>query len=238
MDLKLWDKIEFHYKQATKYLWIQKDDPNWHKDTEKGLWHLLSAYNMAKESEEKKHLLYARILIMMHEEFSFCGCNEHNHFYKYVEPAIKEYNLSREIDKKEPTEKEWNKAKLHYDSLKYLIDSTNDNEEDFYRKNISLIENNEGLDKFNFYDSSLVSFELDRDSIFLRLEYCDEIICLSFENIYEVNVNTDPKSDRISEFYCYKQFGFENRIVFDIGFYKIVCEKISVTGWKFLKKWS
>ena len=209
MDLKLWNKIEFHYKQATKYLWIQKDDPNWHKDTEKGLWHLLSAYNMAKESEEKKHLLYARILIMMHEEFAFCGCNEHNHFCEYVEPAIKEYNLSREIDKKEPTEKEWNKAKLHYDSLKYLIDSTNDNEEDFYR-----------------------------NSIFLRLEYCDEIICLSFENVYEVNVNTDPKSDRISEFYCYKQFGFENRIVFDIGFYKIVCEKISVTGWKFLKKWS
>ena len=230
MNLELWDKIEFHYNQATKYLWIQRNDPNWHKDTEKGLWNLLTAYNMTIESEEKKHLLYARILIMLYEEFKSLYYSEKELFTKYVKPALEEYNLSRIEDKKEPTEKELNKAKQYYEHLKYLLGSIDENREASYENFISLIDNNELLKDFNFYDSMLLSFEFDKDSAILTLDYYGLVRSFKFDNIYKIEIDTDPVSDHINTFCCQRELYFENRIVVDIGFYKIVCEKISVIG--------
>ena len=218
MNLELWNKIEFHYNQATKYLWIQKNDSNWHKDIEKGLWHLLTAYKMTTESEEKKHLLYARILIMIYEEFRNLHYNESQLFTKYVKPALEHYNLSRTEDKEEPTEKEFNKAKQHYERLKFLLESTDENQEESYENFISLIENNEVLEDFNFYDSMLLSFEFDKDSAILTLDYYGLVRSFKFDNIYKIEIDTDPVSDHINTFCCYKELYFENRIVFDIGF--------------------
>ena len=110
-----------------------------------------------------------------------------------------------------------------YEYLEYML-GLEDGSDDSY----SLINGLDTIKKFYFHDAKPKRFKVIEDSAELDVQLYDVVsVRLKFKNIFDIQIRTDPICDYINEFYCYKNFDLPERIVFDIGFYKIVCEEIT-----------
>ncbi len=222
-----WQKIEKLYLSAKKCLYC----PNcgdWSMDEENGMYFLWSAYHEAKDSEEKDHLLYARILAMMDDkrqwyEFNLMpGKN-------YAKLALDEYLLAEKESPGTVPEKEMLRIKQRTDYLAYIDKHTKNNAE-CCENAYKLIEGIATVKGFCFHDSKPKSFEHGEKWAVLKLAYDEKLITLRFDDVFDIEVNIDPVCNWINDFYCYYEFCRNDVIVFDVGFYKITCRRISVAG--------
>ena len=54
------------------------------------------------------------------------------------------------------------------------------------------------------------------------------VVTFEFEGLVDIEVNGDPTTNWINDFYCYPAFHNKDLLKFDIGYYRILCEKIKV----------
>ena len=224
MDTGIWKTISDEYKAAKKCLWCPKHSGNWWRDDDGGMYHLWRAYHLATAAEEKDSLLYARILMMMNDEIH--NVYSHTRFHKYVEPAMAFYNKAIEAGDK-PCEKELEKARFYYNSLKYELEMTAETSEQ-YEKSYSMIPGLNEIEDFQFHDSKPLHFEHDSTSAKLVLKYDSVTVTFAFEGLVEIEVNGDPTVNWINDFYCYRAFHNDKLLKFDIGYYRILCENINI----------
>ena len=222
MNISKWLEIKSDYEIAKACLWCPRDAGEWHRDDTKGHFHLWKAYYTATQEEEKQNLLYARILIMMSEEDYENRFNNYNCFHRYISPAKEAYKKAIENNEIAP-EKEYDELIGKYNYLKYVLALEDGSEESY-----SMIHGLDKVEGFCFHDAKAKRFEVEVDKAELDIEHCGVVIRLIFKGVFDIQMNTDPVCDYINEFYCYKNFDIQERIVFDIGFYKIVCKEITV----------
>jgi len=221
MNHSKWLEIKDDYETAKFCLWCPKNVVTWKRNEELGYYHLWKAYYSAQQEEEKQNLLYARILIMMADEDSKHRFDNYTRFHRYIAPAKEAYE--RAIKNNEITpDKEYNELIKKYNYLKYMLALEDGSEESY-----SLIAGLNDIEDFCFHDAKPKRFVLNGDGAELVIEYYDLAVRLIFKGIFDIQISTDPICDYINEFYCYKHFVIPERIVFDIGFYKIVCEEIT-----------
>ena len=223
-----WETIIEHYKKARKCFWLPKNTKNWHRDDDNGYYHIWTAYHMAKESEEKEHLWYGRILYMMLSEHRFMYSN-YKLLHKFAIPMMEEFNLAIE-DGDSPTEKEFKTAKRYYDWLIY-DEKCHSNEYNGSDKSFQLIENGELLKEFDYIDSVPVHFEHNLDSAILKLKSGETVATFEFSDILEINLSGEPYSNWVEDFFCYPRRidkDGPNELIFEIDNYKIICKHIKV----------
>lgn len=216
-----WNEILTEYNKAKDALWCPKKG-NWRRDEENGLYHLLNAYHNACKNEPKNHLLFARILAMMADEYRFTTSNYYI-YHKYIEPSVSAYALAKKSGQL-PTDEELEKINFSANSLKYELDS----EEAPYKEQIKNIKGYEKLNGFDFHDSKPIYFEHTEKTAKLKLKYDNIVATFMFEDIYEIHVEGDPLTNWIDEFYCYPCFHNRKLFTLDVECYKIVCSSISV----------
>ena len=222
MNHSRWLEIKEDYEAAKLCLWCPKEAIPWKINEERGYYHLWKAYYAAQQEDEKQDLLYARILIMMADEDRRNRFDNYTRFHRYIAPAKEAYERAIK-NNDEFSDKEYEKLIRTYDYLKYMLDMEDGSEEAY-----SMISGlNEIEEPFCFHDAKPKRFEHIGDNAELDIEYHDTTVRLKFSGIFDIRIETDPISDYIGEFYCYRNFDILERIVFDIGFYTIVCEKIT-----------
>lgn len=220
---EIWTQILEDYKTACHALWNPEHHNNWSRDETKGYYHMWKAYYTALNAEEKEPLVFARILVMMGDKM-YHKQEDYTRLHKYYLPAKEQYELAIKAGLK-PSDKELEHMNLYTDMLIYQFECENKN----YYEHLSYIEGYEKLTDFGFHDSKVIFFSHDKTNAIMKLKYNSEkILELHFEDIYDIEIHTDPFCDWINEFYCYPLFSDKNRLRFDIGFYRIVCTKIFV----------
>lgn len=226
MDNNLWLEIEDHYKIAKKCLWGSETSGDWQRDEDQGKFHLWQAYYKAVNEEEKKPLLYARILLMM--------AHEQNHvtsyvrFNKYIAPAKEAYDQAIELGM-QPADKELARVRSWYESLKYELEKTADTPEQTEQA-YSLIPELNDIPEFAFHDSKPVHFEHNEKNARLSLKFHDITVTFEFTDLIDLQISCDPLTNWIVDFYCYRFLHAPGTIMFDIGSYKIMCKSISVVN--------
>ena len=180
------------------------------------------AYHHAMSSNTKEPLLFARILSMMASETRW-GTNDYDRYYKYIKPAHEAYQLAMNSDH-QPTEKEWERIKYEAESLSYELECQSLSDEE----QLMNIQGHEKLGGFQFHDSEPIHFEHSKDMALLVVRYNDITVTFHFEKVVDMKLSGDPLSCWIDDFYCYPCFHNKNLYVFDAGFYRIICERISV----------
>ena len=222
MNFSKWLEIESDYEVAKSCLWCPKEAIEWKRESERGYYHLWKAYYFAQQEDEKQDLIYARILIMMADEDRENLFNNYIRFHRYIAPAKDAYE--RAIQNNEVVcDNEYEKLIRTYNYLKYML-NMEDGSDESYSMICGL---NEIEELFGFHDAKPIRFEHIGDNAELDIKYHDTSVRLKFSGIFDIRVETDPICDYIGEFYCYRIFDIPERIVFDIGFYEIVCEKIT-----------
>ena len=106
-----------------------------------------------------------------------------------------------------------------YKEMAYNVHHTNDTGEQVeqaYAMIPGLVESN-----FGIHDSKPIRFEHAESYALLTLEYRDLRAAFEFSDPYEIQVNGDPISNWIQEFYCYRAFWNPDNIIFDVGYYHI-----------------
>ena len=200
----LWDKIIEDYKIARECLVYSKKKDCWIRQEDKGMYHLWSAYYAAINAEEKNHLYYARVLLLMGQ-----------------------YNLAWEENPDCVNSKEVENVKKSYEYYKYIVEKSRiRNDADYYNA-IKLLEGHECLDEFSFHDSKFITLECNDQSAVLKLQDGD-IYHFEFSDIYDIEMNCDPLTAYVSDFAIYQAAPDLETIVFDIEFLKIICKHIKV----------
>lgn len=221
MNNSKWNEIKVDYETARNCLWCPREAVEWRREEDKGFYHLWKAYYAAIQETEKQHLLYARILIMMEREDRNSYYNHYTRFHKYVEPAMEAYNKAIS-NNEQISEKEYQELTRTYNYLKYMLKMEDGSEESY-----AMIPGLNEIEEFGFHDSKPTRFEHVGNKAELDIDYNGVKARIKFGCIFDIRVDCDPVTDWINEFYCYRDFYIPERIVFDIGFYKIVCEEIS-----------
>lgn len=225
-----WKEIIEHYEKAKGYLWGSPDDDNWQRDDENGYYQLWIACHEAMNKEEKNHLAYARILFMMLTE-QRRNFSDKKLLEEYADVFMREYQLAIEAGEP-PTDKELDAATFEHDWLQYKVECTT-NKGNNWEDSVKLIEGSGDLVDFSFYDSEPTMFKHEKDRAFLKLKYKNTIATFEFSEIYEIDIDCDPVKCNIKGFFCYPYFRDNmERIVFDIGQYKIICKHIRVVSVK------
>ena len=223
---KAWEEINDHYCKAKEALFghDRKDGTGWCRDEDAGYYHMWNAYYKALKAEDKDHLLYGKILMMLHHQTMWTS-SEYEHFHKYVKPAYEQYQKAIEAGEK-ITDKELESIRKSHDYLNYYLEKHGDFDPEWFK----LMDGYEKIPElFSFHDSKVMDFCFNLDTARMVLELDHEIqVTLEFEVIWDIKVQTDPAADWIQEFYCYRDYYIKDRVVFDIGFYRIVCDKIIV----------
>ena len=221
----IWKAIAEDYDMAKQCLWCPKHACNWFRQEDKGRYHLWKAYYAATQAETKANLLYARVLMMMNDEQY--NAWEHDRFRKYVAPAKEAYEAAiREVGK-QPTAKEMEKVNFLYDSLQYVLKKTENTSEQVIEA-YKLIEGLNDVQDFCFHDSKPIWFEHTSETARLKLDFDGLVVTFEFEGLVDIEVNGDPTTNWINDFYCYPAFHNKDLLKFDIGYYRILCEKIKV----------
>lgn len=224
-DQNLWAQIAEDYKQARANLCGSKDAMNWHMDEDTGMYYLYCAYQAARTSTEKDHLLYARILSLM--EWNQGNLNDYTRLHRFIAPALAEYELAIQSGGQQPYEKELENIRQRFNALTYICEQEVACGESLERA-LSLIEGSELLSDFGFHDSKPILFQHTEQTAILKLD-CDGVVAtIEFTGLYDVEVNGDPVTNWIDEMYCYRSYWIKDRLIFDIGYYKIECEHIKV----------
>ena len=227
MNIEQWKQISDDYNIAKQCLWCPKRESGWHREEGKGNYHLWKAYYAASNSAEKDNLIYARILMMMYYErnkFEF----SYDCFHKYIAPAKEAYNKAI-ANGYQPYDKEIEKVDYYYESLKYEIEKTS-NDSKQIEEAYKCIDGFEKISDFCFHDSKPIHFEHNRDTALLKLDYDGMVVSFLFTGLYDLEVNGDPTTNWISDFYCYPAFHNKKLLRFDVGYYRILCEKISIAS--------
>ena len=220
--IDMWKKSEEDYKIARYCLCCPKHSNNWHRDEDKGMYHLWNAYYAAIQAETKEHLLYARILMLMANQQHI---DDYTCFRKYIAPAKEAYEKAIESEGNKPAEKELKEVNWLYESLEYKLKKTEDTEE-AYIDACKLIEGLTSIKDFYFHDSKPIYFEHTEKNAKLKLDLNGKVVLLIFEELIDIEINGDPLCNWINDFYCYKEFYYDTTLRFDIGHYKITCKKI------------
>lgn len=222
----VWTEIVEEYKTARHCLWCPKHSGNWSRDENKGYYHLWRAYHLASSAETMHPLWYARVLFMMASEQRYKQ-SDYIILNSYLRPCMAAYAEATQNGDM-PSDDEYENAKYLYDYYSHQEANTGSSVETTERA-YSYIE---GLNlelNFSFHDSKVLGFSHDCDSAKLYLQYGETLITLLFEEVYEIKVSSvDPEATWILDFDCYPTFHNAQLLIFDIGFYKIQCRKISV----------
>lgn len=224
MALNEWDEIIKEYKAARYCLWCPKHCGNWSKNEDEGYYHMWRAYYLAKSSDVKQALWYARILYMVASEQQKSQ-SEYILLNRYLKPCMDAY--AKAIQSGEaPSDAEYKNAKFLYDYYIHQEVNTKSSEE-ILNKAYSYIDGWSSELDFQFHDSKVLGFSHDGSTAQLKLQYDETTVALLFEDVYEIKVlSVDPQCTWISEFYCYPTFHNDSLYIFDVGFYKIQCKKI------------
>ena len=62
----------------------------------------------------------------------------------------------------------------------------------------------------------------------MKLYFEGVLVTFLFEGLIDIEVQGDPTTNWIDDFYCYPAFYSKDVIQFDIDYYKILCKKIKV----------
>lgn len=224
-DRNLWAQIEEDYKQAHACFFCPKGGSNWRSDEDTGMYHLYCAYQSARTSEEKDHLLYARILSLM--EWKHRYLSEYDRLHKFIAPAFEEYKLAVQNDGQRPSEKELQSIQRKFSELTYICERMVDYGEELERA-YHMIEASDLLANFGFHDSKPMFFQHTDQVAILKLNYNGLVATFEFTGLYEIEVNGDPLTNWINEMYCYHSYWNKDYIVFDIRYYRIECEHVKV----------
>lgn len=217
-----WIQIYDDYKKAKSALWEQKNCLKWQRDENTGCYYMWKAYYNALMAEEKEPLIFARILIMLAKEQNYKQ-SDYTRLHHYLLPAKEQYQFAFEAGLF-PAKKELEQMNFEIDRLNYKFSC----EDAPYDKQVAFIEGYEKLSDFEFHDSKVIFFSHDKNSATMELDYCDLTLKLLFEKIDDIHIDTNPVCDWINDFYCYPCFYNKNKLFFDIGFYQIICSKITV----------
>jgi hypothetical protein len=217
-----WEEIRSDYNKAKEALWCPRGQKNWHREEEIGRYYMWKAYHSACEAEPKDQLLYARILAMMADE-SRISTSDYKRYHKFIKPAAEAYALAEKAGQ-HPTDRERENIRLSAESLAYTLACRDAS----YEEQIRCIKGYEKLDDFGFHDSKPVGFEHTEKTARLKLKYDATTVTFLFEDIFDIHIDTDPLVDWVTEFCCYRSFYDRKRIVFDVGYYKIVCSAVTV----------
>lgn len=218
------------YQENTRPLDMGKEEwPGWegkHLRLLKGKTCLNQAYIAATEAESiEDHLLYARILYAMHREYTQCR-DSHEGFRFYVAPGWEQVKLAV-ADGQRLTAKELAFYQETYEDLLYqTAQMTWSAEQD--QQAYALVDGLSEIPDFCFHDSKPVHFEHGSDYAQLTLEYRDIRLCLAFDHPYDIQVNGDPLTNWLQDFYCYRSNRNKEIITFDVGYYTIVCTGVRV----------
>ncbi len=226
MSYEIWDEIIDEYKLARNCLWCPKHSGDWCREENEGYYHLWRAYHLATSCGIKQPLWYARILYMMASEHQYKQ-SDYVILNTYLKPCMEAYAKAEEMNEA-VSSKEKETAEQLYKLYLHNQTHTRSTEEN-YAAAYSRIEGLPSDTEFQFHDSRVLDFTHDTSSARLTLQYEKITITLLFEDVDEIKVSADELDIIwISEFYCYPSFYSETRIIFDIGFYRIVCGKIKV----------
>ena len=225
VNIEKWDNIKFHYHKAKECLWCPKRSDGWYRRDDEGFYHLWQAYYLSKCEDEKRELIYARILMLMNHEMH--SVSSYAKFHKFVAPAKEAYEKAK-LKGAKVWEKEYQNICRTYESLEYELSKTK-NDKAVIDEAHSLIEGLKDIKDFQFHDSKPIYFEHDKDSAVLILEFHDLKVKLQFEGVIDINISCDPSCDWIMDFYCYRVFHNSKTIIFDVEFYKIFCERITAS---------
>lgn len=223
-DEKTWKTIREHYELAKACLWCPEHADGWRRREDEGYYHLWNAYYMAVNSEVREDLLYARVLMMMDHETR--NITDYDRYHKYIQPAFEAYKRAG-YSAGDETNAEVKQIKRAFEELRYVLEKTSGDKEQIEQA-YSLIDGFDIFPDFDFHDSKPIYFEHTKDRAVLRLEYDGVTAELVFEGLIDIDVNGDPLTNWIMDFYCYKAFHNDKVLVFDIGYYKILCESIHV----------
>ena len=218
---KEWETIQTEYDLAKACL-RENGKSGWYREQEEGWYHLWNAYHQAAQCETKEPLLYARILSMMAAEGRF-HYSDYDLYHKFEKPAAEAYEAAIAAGQK-PTDRELEMIRFQGESMKYQLEC----EQKDFDDQVRWITGHEKLESFDFHDSKPVHFELTDDSATLTLKYHDVLATFQFEGIIELKIEADPLTDWIFECYCYPCYHNKQLFMFDTGYYKIMCSKISV----------
>ena len=227
MKTLTWEDIKDLYNKARYCLCCPRHVSQWSRDEENGMFYLWSAYHYARTTEDQAtdHLTYARILRLMASETAI-DHSEYERYHNFILPALQEYEAAVKSGQK-VGDKEFDSAKFDKEHLGYQLNHESCSEEN-WNEAIALIENGDMINKtdFGFHDSKPVGFELisDKQAV-LKLNYDNLLAVLRFENIAYIEIATDPETDWISDFYCYKVKD-SDLVTFDIEYYRIICRKV------------
>lgn len=222
----VWTEIIEEYKTARHCLWCPKHSGNWSRKENEGYYHLWRAYHLADSAEAKQQLWYARILFMMASEQRYKQ-SDYIILNSYLKPCLAAFAEAAQ-NGDASSDEEYENAKFLHDY--YLHQETNtDSSEETTQRAYLLIEGLDLQPSFQFHDSKVIGFSHDCSTAQLCLQFGETQITLLFEEIYEIKVNSaDPETTWISDFDCYPTFHNAGLLIFDVGFYKIMCRKIKV----------
>lgn len=214
-----WQDIINDFNKAKYYLLYSKDSVGSFRDDENGKFYLWQAYHKACQEKQKDNLTFARILNMMYREIANFPYDQ---YHKYIKPSLEYYNAAIK-EGNLPNDKEYEFTKAMAEKLSYILEAQSLP----YEEQIKFIKGYEQLGNFFMYDSELISFEHSKDHARLKLRFYNTCVTFLFEELFDIQINTDPVVFFVDEFYCYSNT-FGNSYTFDIGEYKIICSSISV----------
>ncbi|MCQ2439202.1 MAG: hypothetical protein MJ074_05540 [Oscillospiraceae bacterium] len=221
----LWKRIVDNYQIAKQCLWCPKNASGWHRQEDKGRYHLWQAYYEAKTAEHIiDNLLYARILMMMsHEHFNV---SDYDRFHKYIAPAREAYSKAVATGQT-VTEQELKAVNLSFESLQYTLKKTENTREQSMAA-YACVDGLNDIKDFCFHDSKPVYFEHQDNRALLKLDYDGICVTFEFTDLLEFEANGDPTCNWINDFYCYPLFHNPEYYFFDVGYYRITCKQIRV----------
>lgn len=221
MNTEHWAEIIDDCKKARRCLYGSKHSDEWFREENRGHYYLLKAYLAAKESEEKDHIWYARILLMMARESKYTQSN-YDILHLYLKPCMEAYHEAVSSNFHISPD-EVKAASDEYERCLYAYNCYVRGEDEAYL----LIEGLSADDGFQFHDSKVISFSHDMNHACLILEYEGIKKEFEFTGICEINVNcSDFESNWIFDCYCYRPWHTQKLICFDTESYKIICKKI------------
>lgn len=224
---EIWRQIFADYNKAKHALWCPKHSNGWSRDEETGHYYMWKAYHLARITEPKDYLIYARILSMMASE-SRIGVLEYERYHKYVKPAADAYHLAVKAGQR-PSDKELEYSYFEADKLEYILNRRDEPDEEQIRN----ISGYELLSNFQFHDSRFVSFEQTDHNAILKLNFNGCVATFLFEDVETVTSYYHCDNRWVYSFYCYPTFnpdGNDIGVVFDIEIYRIVCAKVTVVS--------
>lgn len=192
----------------------------------KGKTCLGQAYIAASEAQTvEDHLLYAQILYAMYHENLQNG-SEYERFHSFIAPGWEQVKLAVAAGQR-MIAKELAFYQETYEELAYIVQQTTDSREQSEQA-YALVEGLSAVPEYGFHDSKPVHFEHGNEYALLVLEFHDIRLTLEFDHPYEIQVNGDPITNWINDFYCYRSFRNSEYIIFDVGYYHIECKGVRV----------